>query len=57
MQVKDQVRPSTAASRSRLRDKDRNSRNPRAILDSLDLNKGNKQVAHGVDRVLRPIDL
>ncbi len=41
----------------KLRDKDRNSRNPRAILGSLDINKGNKQIAHAVDRVLRPIDL
>ena len=41
----------------KLRDKDRNSRNPRAILDSLDINKGNKQIAHAIDRVLRPIDL
>ena len=41
----------------KLRDKDRDSRNPRAILDSLDINKGNRQVAHAIDRVLRPIDL
>lgn len=41
----------------KLRDKDRNSRNPRAILGSLDINKGNKQIAHAIDRVLRPIDL
>ena len=41
----------------KLRDKDRNSRNPRAILDALDINKGNKQIAHAIDRVLRPIDL
>ncbi len=41
----------------KLRDKDRDSRNPRAILGSLDINKGNKQIAHAVDRVLRPLDL
>ena len=41
----------------KLRDKDRNSRNARAILTALDINKGNKQVAHAIDRVLRPIDL
>ena len=40
-----------------LKDKDRNDRNPRAVLAALDVNKGNKQVAHGIDRVLRPIDL
>ncbi len=39
----------------RLRDKDRNSRNPR--VNVVDVNKGNMQIAHGVDRVLRPIDL
>ena len=40
-----------------LKDKDRNDRDPRVVLTALDLNKGNKQVAHGIDRVLRPIDL
>jgi uncharacterized surface protein with fasciclin (FAS1) repeats len=38
-----------------LRDQDRNSRNPRVIV--FDINKGNKQIAHGIDRVLRPVDL
>ena len=28
--------------------------NPRVILDQVDINKGNKQVAHGIDRVLLP---
>jgi len=36
-------------------DADRSDRNPRVIR--FDLNKGNKQIAHGIDRVLRPIDL
>lgn len=40
-----------------LKDRDRNDRNARAILDALDINKGNKQIAHAIDRVLRPIDL
>lgn len=40
-----------------LKDKDRDDRDPRVVLSALDLNKGNKQVAHGIDRVLRPIDL
>lgn len=39
-----------------LKDRDRNDRDPK-VLKALDLNKGNKQVAHGIDRVLRPIDL
>lgn len=38
-------------------DRDRNDRDARVILTAIDLNKGNKQVAHGIDRVLRPVDL
>ena len=40
-----------------LKDRDKNDRDPQVVLKALDLNKGNKQVAHGIDRVLRPIDL
>lgn len=40
-----------------LKDRDKNDRDPKVVLKALDLNKGNKQVAHGIDRVLRPIDL
>ena len=40
-----------------LKDRDKNDRDPKVILKALDLNKGNKQVAHGIDRVLRPMDL
>ncbi|MBB4693430.1 fasciclin domain-containing protein [Paractinoplanes abujensis] len=36
-------------------DADRSDRNPR--INRFDINKGNKQIAHGIDRVLRPIDL
>lgn len=36
-------------------DADRNDRNPRVV--KFDLNKGNRQIAHGIDRVLRPVDL
>lgn len=36
-------------------DKDRNDRNPRVVV--LDVNRGNRQVAHATDRVLRPADL
>jgi uncharacterized surface protein with fasciclin (FAS1) repeats len=39
----------------RLKDRDGNSRNPR--VNAVDINKGNMQIAHGIDRVLRPIDL
>jgi uncharacterized surface protein with fasciclin (FAS1) repeats len=38
-------------------DKDKDARNPRVIMGLRDINKGNKQIAHGIDRVLRPIDL
>ena len=38
-------------------DQDRNDRNPRVILSQVDINKGNKQIAHGISRVLRPMDL
>jgi uncharacterized surface protein with fasciclin (FAS1) repeats len=38
-------------------DKDYNSRNPRVILSQTDINAGNAQIAHGIDRVLRPINL
>lgn len=40
-----------------LRDKDRDDRNPMVRPKQTDLNKGNKQIAHGIDRVLRPVDL
>ena len=36
-------------------DADRNDRNPRVV--TFDINKGNKQIAHAIDRVLRPVDL
>ncbi|MET0417250.1 MAG: fasciclin domain-containing protein [Actinoplanes sp.] len=41
--------------RVELIDADRSDRNPR--VNRFDINKGNKQIAHGIDRVLRPIDL
>jgi Fasciclin domain len=36
-------------------DKDRNATNPYVVV--LDINRGNKQVAHGINQVLRPVDL
>ena len=38
-----------------LRDKDPNATNPK--VNKFNINKGNKQIAHGIDRVLRPLDL
>ncbi|MBL8930697.1 MAG: fasciclin domain-containing protein [Kineosporiaceae bacterium] len=40
-----------------LKDNDRNDTNPYLLRTQLDLNKGNKQIAHGINRVLRPVDL
>lgn len=40
-----------------LRDRDYNSPNPRVNPWQTDLNEGNKQVAHGITRVLRPLNL
>ncbi|HSE09114.1 MAG TPA: fasciclin domain-containing protein [Nocardioidaceae bacterium] len=40
-----------------LADADKNDRNPRVIFALRNINKGNEQIAHGIDRVLRPIDL
>ena len=36
-------------------DADRNDRNPRVV--AFNINKGNRQIAHALDRVLRPVDL
>jgi hypothetical protein len=38
-----------------LKDADKNSRDPR--VNVVNINAGNKQIAHGINRVLRPIDL
>jgi uncharacterized surface protein with fasciclin (FAS1) repeats len=40
-----------------LRDKDRDDRNPMIRPKQTDINKGNRQIAHGIDRVLRPVNL
>jgi uncharacterized surface protein with fasciclin (FAS1) repeats len=41
--------------RIKLVDADRNDRDPRVV--KFDVNRGNRQIAHGIDRVLRPINL
>lgn len=41
----------------RLVDADRDTRNARVIKAARNVNKGNQQIAHGIDRVLRPADL
>ena len=39
----------------RLQDMDPDLRDPRVV--QVNINKGNKQIAHGIDRVLLPINL
>lgn len=41
----------------RLRDLDTNSRDAFLVGSQLDINKGNKQIAHGITAVMRPLDL
>ncbi len=38
-------------------DLDTDDRNPRVLMKLRDINEGNKQIAHGISRVLRPSDL
>jgi len=40
-----------------LRDADRNDRDPKVNPWRLNINKGNRQIAHGITLVLRPLDL
>jgi uncharacterized surface protein with fasciclin (FAS1) repeats len=40
-----------------LRDKDPDLKNPAVILNKTDINKGNRQIAHAIDRVLLPVNL
>jgi uncharacterized surface protein with fasciclin (FAS1) repeats len=53
--VKVQVRGKKSNKFIKLSDQDKNSRNARVI--ATDVNKGNMQIAHAIDRVLRPMDL
>ena len=46
----------TSGTRVRLRDADGDERNATVVRSLRDINKGNKQIAHGIDRVLRPMD-
>ncbi|GIF01017.1 fasciclin domain-containing protein [Paractinoplanes rishiriensis] len=53
--IKVQVYGHSRHQRIALVDADRSDRNPR--INRFDINRGNRQIAHGIDRVLRPIDL
>jgi uncharacterized surface protein with fasciclin (FAS1) repeats len=48
------IKVSVRGSVIRLGDYDRTRPDPRVILTQVDINLGNKQVAHGIDRVLMP---
>jgi uncharacterized surface protein with fasciclin (FAS1) repeats len=50
------VRVNTAAPSITLVDKATKLPNPKVILSQVDINKGNKQVAHGIDAVLLPMN-
>ncbi len=41
----------------KLRDRDFDAPNPKVLAAAKDINRGNEQIAHGINRVLRPIDL
>lgn len=41
----------------RIADKDPQLQDPRVILSKVDVNKGNRQLAHGISRVLLPVNL
>lgn len=51
------VRVRVAGGDVRIADADRDARNARVIRAAKNVNKGNAQIAHGIDRVLRPMDL
>jgi uncharacterized surface protein with fasciclin (FAS1) repeats len=51
------VRVNVVHGHVRLRDRDRNDLNPQVIRMLRNVNKGNEQIAHGINRVLRPTDL
>ena len=47
----------TSAPSIELVDLDKYLTNPKVVLSRVDINKGNKQIAHGIDRVLLPLPL
>lgn len=52
-----EIRLRAVGNQIRVRDLDPDARNARVILRAIDINKGNRQIGHGIDRVLRPLDL
>jgi uncharacterized surface protein with fasciclin (FAS1) repeats len=51
------VRVHVVDGRVKLRDLDPDAANARVLPGARNLNRGNKQIAHGISRVLRPVDL
>lgn len=51
------LRVKVAGDHVRLRDADKDDANATVIRAARNINKGNVQIAHGINRVLRPIDL
>jgi uncharacterized surface protein with fasciclin (FAS1) repeats len=51
------IRVNVVGKNVRLKDRDRDDLNPQVIRMLKNVNKGNEQIAHGINRVLRPIDL
>ena len=55
--VKVKVKTANHTTKIKLKDKDPDLKNPKVILPLTDINKGNRQIAHGINRVLLPVDL
>ncbi len=51
------IRVNVVGTNVRLKDRDHDDLNPQVIRSLRNVNKGNPQIAHGINRVLRPIDL
>ena len=51
------VKVTNAKGNITLVDKDPDFANPVVILNGIDINRGNKQIGHAIDRVLLPVDL
>lgn len=51
------IKVDVKAGKVTLVDLDKNARDARVIAAQSNINKGNRQIAHAVDRVLRPLDL
>lgn len=55
--IKVKVKTANHTTKIKLKDKEPDLRNPKVILPLTDINKGNRQIAHGINRVLLPVNL